>query len=85
MQNEDGTSSNTVRSPRFTHWIALFVFSTIVLGSSVTSVSNIEEIEIRFHGINFCVRFVSVTTAKTFTDGMHLNLINPHSDTGQAQ
>jgi len=61
MQNEDGTSSNTVRSPRFTHWIALFVFSTIVLGSSVTSVSNNEEIEIRFHGINFCVRFVLVS------------------------
>ena len=38
MQNEEGTS-NTARSPRFTHWIALFVFSTIVLGSSVTSVS----------------------------------------------
>lgn len=38
MQNEDGTSSNTTRNPRFTHWVALFVFSTIVLGSSVSHV-----------------------------------------------
>jgi len=43
MQNEDGTSSNTARNPRFTHWVALFVFSTIVLGSSVSHGKNSDQ------------------------------------------
>mmetsp|Transcript_37212 Transcript_37212/g.81494 ORF Transcript_37212/g.81494 Transcript_37212/m.81494 type:complete len:316 (+) Transcript_37212:73-1020(+) len=40
MQNEEGRGSDNSRSPRFTHWIALFVFSTITLGSAVGAANN---------------------------------------------
>ena len=67
MQNEEGTS-NTARSPRFTHWIALFVFSTIVLGSSVTSVSTAQMqlvLPSEARNITVCVGLVCVAKQGT--------------------
>lgn len=36
----DTIEGDTSRSPRFTHWCALFVFSTIVLGAAVEAANN---------------------------------------------